>query len=144
GLAFSFVPCSEPDFWTAVFTYADLHRLAEADFSVGGRCYGVYGHDWRTTPPMQWLELMAAREMAMGPEPAPPPATHEAILVLSEPDFAAAVQDALRALNQAAALRQSPLLRSRLVVERAGAAAGPSERASALRAMLLEVIEALR
>ena len=66
GLAYTFIPCSEPDFWTGVFAYADLHRLGAADYTIGGRRYGIYGHDWRVTPPLAWLNLLAEREIAMG------------------------------------------------------------------------------
>jgi hypothetical protein len=37
GLAFTFFPCAEPDFWTAILSYAELIRYPEADFEVGGR-----------------------------------------------------------------------------------------------------------
>src|ERR1051325_6484244 len=47
GLAFTFFPCAEPDFWSAILSYAELTRYPEADFEVGGKRYGVYGHDWR-------------------------------------------------------------------------------------------------
>jgi hypothetical protein len=102
GLAFTFFACVDPDFWEPIFTYGDLLRLRSVDFTIGGHTYGVYGHDWRVTPPPVWLDMMAEREIAAdaGSEP-PRPVTpaHQPLLVLSEPDFANAVREALRALH---------------------------------------------
>jgi len=55
-------------------------RAPAADFTVGGRRYGVYAHDWRAMPPQAWLELLAARETAAAPlavEPLQPAGTQE-------------------------------------------------------------------
>ncbi len=144
GLAVTFFPCAEPDFWAPMFAYADLARLPEADFEIGGRRYGVYGHDWRRVPPMTWLDLLAEREIATGPATAQPPQARDPLLVLSRPDFGAAVHDAFRSIVRPDGLRSNPLLRSRLVVERAGSTANPQERAAALQALVLEAAERLR
>lgn len=114
NLAYTFVPCREPDFWTAVFAYADLHRLVAADYTIGGYTYGVYGHDWRVTPPLAWLTLLAEREIAMGIPHTPPP-IQPTLLSLSESDFAEAVRDALHDYHNPMTLRQNPLLRSALI-----------------------------
>lgn len=114
GLAYTFLPCIEPEFWTGVFAYADLQRLVEADYTIGGRRYGVYGHDWRVTPPLAWLNLLAEREIAMGIPHSPPPIT-QTIIALSESDFAEAVRAALRDFHNTVTLRTNPLLRSNLV-----------------------------
>lgn len=143
GLAYTFLPCAVPEFWASIFAYADLARLPEADFHVGGRRYGVYGHDWRAVPPLAWLALLAERELAGGPLAVSPPRSAEPLVVLSQPDFAAAVQRALHEYTRPDALRTNPLLRSRLVVERAGAQAGPAERIAALQALLRETAENL-
>lgn len=142
-LAFTFIPCADPDFWTPVFAYADLARLPEADFVVDGRRYGVFGHDWRQTPPMHWLELLGEREIAMTPQNVKPPVPAERLVVLSEDEFAEAVAAALRELTRNAGLAQNPLLRSRLVVQRSGAGSGQGDRIAALRALLLEAVESL-
>jgi hypothetical protein len=142
GLAFTFFPCANPDFWAVVFAYVDLARLPEADFEVGGRRYGVYGHDWRSRPPAAWLALLAEREIATELQVAPPPA--ESLIVLSESDFAAAVHDALRDLVRPEALRANPLLRSRLVAEQAGPAADGPARVSALQNLLKKTAGALQ
>jgi hypothetical protein len=142
GLAFTFFPCAEPDFWAAVFAYADLARLPEADFEVGGRRYGMYGHDWRKVPPAAWLALLAERETGLAPKAAPPPA--EPLLVLSETDFAAAVRDALRDLARPDVLLSNPLLRSRLVMEEAGPDVGSAGRVAALQALIKHAADSLQ
>jgi hypothetical protein len=144
ALAFTFFPCADPEFWAPLFAYGELPRLPAADFVVGRRQYGVYGHDWRTQPPPDWLALLAQREIADGPQPAPPAPAAEPLLVLSEPDFAAAVHQALRDLARPEALQRNPLSRSRLVVECAGPGADPVARAAALRELIIEAAEALR
>lgn len=143
-LAFTFIPCAEPDFWALVFAYAAMRRLPEANFETKGQRYGMFGHDWRVVPPAAWLELLAERDITLrAPEavPAAPGATH---LVLSRPDFADAVKDALRGYARPdEALHENPLLRSRLVAEAAGGAEAVAERLAALRRLVEEAAEAL-
>lgn len=138
GLAFHFFPCAQPEFWAAVFAYADLHRLPEADYAIGGRTYGVYGHDWRVVPPSAWLSLLAEREVAQGATAAPADSKPApTLIVLSESEFAEAVRSALQDFTQPDLMRRNPLLRSRLVVDQAGAEAGET----ACREALLELIK---
>jgi hypothetical protein len=121
-LAWSFLNVAEPERWHPVFTYLNMRRSPEAEFGVGGRRYAVYTHDWREEPPALWLEVMSEREMETDlvveaietRRPAP-------VIVLSEPEFAAAVRQALRDFTRPDALSANPLLRSRLVREREGA-----------------------
>jgi hypothetical protein len=117
GLAWTFLAFADPDFWAGACTYLDYHRIGPADFTVAGRTYGVYGHEWRTVPPLAWLSLLAARE-----DPAAAP-------TLDRERFGQAVKDALRGLGRAEGLRDSPLLESGLVPD----GLGDSERAAALR-----------
>ncbi|MBM3464001.1 MAG: ATP-binding protein [Armatimonadetes bacterium] len=141
GLAYTFLPCFGADFWTPVFAYAETPRIAEAEFSTDGRTYGVFGRDWRALPPMAWLSLLADREVGgTAPTAAAP---RETVVVLSRPEFDRAVHDALRDLASPEALRGSPLLRSRMVFERAGMSAAKSERAAVLEALLREAIGSL-
>lgn len=144
GLAYSFFPCSEPGFWEPLFTHIDLQRLPGGDFTMGERRYGVFGHDWRVTPPIAWLDVLADREIAGGGEVAAPPPAAVPLVVLSEPEFAAAVRDALRDISRPDGLRENPLLRSRLVTEQVGATAGTPERRVALRALVREAAESLQ
>ncbi|WP_374686552.1 ATP-binding protein [Promineifilum sp.] len=144
GLAYTFLPCADPIFWQALLSYADQTRLPEADFTVGGRHYGVYAHDWRVTPPLAWLELMAAREMNMNVGPSAPRSAGEPLIVLSEVEFATAVRDALRDYTDVTALTTNPLLRSRLVLAEAGPNAPVAARAPALRRVLRETCDTLQ
>ena len=145
GLAFTAFPCVDPDFWAPVFGYLDLARIAEADFNLGGRHYAVFGHDWRTTPPLAWLALLAERELASTPEPLPSlRAPTPALIVLSEAEFADAVRNVLQHFLHPDALADNPLLRSRLVVETAGAAADIPSRVAALQSLVREAAESLR
>lgn len=135
GLAYTFLPCREPEFWTAVFAYADLQRLPQADYTIAGQSYGVYGHDWRMTPPLAWLTLLAEREIAMGIPHTPPP-IQPTLISLSEADFAEAVRDALRDFHNTMALRQNPLLRSNLVKRQGADESDTAVQSTILRNLL--------
>ena len=137
-LAFSFVYYADPDLWADICAYSDMVRLAEADFTVGEHRYGVYGHDWRRTPVLAWLELLGERELGDGvvvASPEPEPFTRP-VRRLSEDDFAAAVKDALTGLGRATGLRGSPLLDAPLVAARVPAGADDRARSEELRARI--------
>lgn len=144
GLAFTFVPVANPDFWRMAFEYSDMKRMEEADFTVGGRRYGVYGHDWRATPPLAWFDLLAERELNMTPPDRQARQISEPLIVLSESDFATAVRDALRDYLNPPALLANPLLRSRLILGPGAGDGAPPARATALRKLLLEAAESLQ
>jgi hypothetical protein len=144
GLAFTFLPCAEPDFWAAMLAYADLARLSEADFEVGGKHYGVYGHDWRVVSPLAWQELLAQREIEANAEAIAPYQASEPLLVLSQSEFVEAVRDALRNFSRLDALGNNPLLRSRVVVEKVIAKVSTAERIAALRNLIKEVAESFQ
>jgi hypothetical protein len=77
----------------------------------------------------------------VAPTAAPP--ARPPLLVLSVPEFAQAVHDAVRDYARPYRLAESPLLRSRLVAERAGAEADEAAQVEAVRALLREAAEAL-
>jgi hypothetical protein len=141
GLVYSFLPCADADFWAPLFAYADLQRIPEADFEVGGRRYGTYGRNWKASPPMAWLGILGEREIANAPASPPQPRANTPLVMLSQPDFMAAVQDALRNFARPDALQRSVLLQSRIVTERAGAASPSAKRAAALQGLLKEAAE---
>jgi hypothetical protein len=144
GLAFTFFPCADPDFWLPVFGYADLERLPEADFTVGARRFGSFGHDWRVRPPLAWLELLGERETAQVVAGDPTVQTRPSLLVLSRPDFEQAVHQALRDYTQTDLLGSNPLLRSRAIVDRVSPEASIEERVGALQEVVLSATEPLK
>ncbi|MCL5995642.1 MAG: ATP-binding protein [Chloroflexi bacterium] len=144
GLAYTFLPCANPDFWVPVFNYVDLTRIPEADYEMGGRHYGVYGHDWRVTPPLTWLAILAERETASTTADTAMAKPSVSLVALSQEEFTQAVRDVLRDMTRPAALRRSPLVRSRLVMEQTGASSGEHERAEALHALLKKAVESLQ
>ncbi len=137
GIVYTFLPCAEPDFWLPMFSYGDLTRLMELDFEEDGRRFGVYGRNWRISPPFAWLNLMGERELATE---FTPPRPAETMLVLSASDFAAAVRDALRDYTDVVALQSNPLLRSRLILQQAQ----EGERVATLRRLLREAADTLQ
>lgn len=143
-LAFTFFSCAEPDFWAELFAYADLARIPEADFEVGGRHYGVYGHDWRAMSRMAWQALLAQREIDASAQARPPSQISEPLVVLSQPEFVGAVRDALRNFSCPSALQGSPLQQSRLIVERVAAQTGKTKRITVLQALVREAAESLQ
>ena len=147
ALAYTFFPCADPQFYRDVLTYADLVHSEELDFVSGGKPYTVFSHDWRLRPAAAWLDLMAEREIAYSAEsalPPLPPAAAPPVLVLSQPEFAQAVRDALRHFTRPDELQVNPLLRSRLVVDRVGNDATVTARARALHDILGETIGLLQ
>jgi hypothetical protein len=144
GLAFTMIPCAEPDFWTAVFGFADLYRLPEADFSVGEHSYGVYGHDWRAVPPLIWLANMAEHELGMKVETAAPTNLPAQLPIMDESAFADAVHDALRDFSNEVALQSNPLLDSRCLIKAVGANASKTARVEKLQRLLTEAAESMQ
>jgi hypothetical protein len=80
----------------------------------------------------------------MAPETVRPPAPAVRLVALSEAEFMAAVENALRDYTRPDVLRGSPLLRTRTVSERAGRTAGDAVRVTELRGLLKEAAEQLR
>ncbi|HWQ13140.1 MAG TPA: BTAD domain-containing putative transcriptional regulator [Roseiflexaceae bacterium] len=62
-LAHSFHVHAFPDAWAPVLEQVLFEREPAADFTLDGRTYGVFTHNWRACPPQRWLELLAEREI---------------------------------------------------------------------------------
>ena len=139
SLAFDFLTLAEPDRWDDYFALADLPRVPGADFTVGGRRYGLFCHDFRTVPVNALMELWTERALAQ--EMAPAPARAPEVLVLSQSDFADAVRQALGDMHRADLLARNPLLRTRLLRDRTG---GTDPSADDLGAVLREAVATLR
>jgi hypothetical protein len=146
-LAWSFPVVANPDFWEPHFAVVGFARVPEADFEVGGRRYGVFAHDWRAEPPLAWIEHKGLIELSDAAAAGPALSARGAgppLLVLSQPEFAAAVRQALRDYTRPGALAANPVLRSRLAAEYAAEHAGGTPTAATLQAMLRESAETLR
>ena len=141
GLAFTFFPCADPDFWAAILSYAELTRYPEADFEVSGKRYGIYGHDWRVMTPATWIARLAEKELGATGQTASPQ-TVEPIISLSHDDFRNVVKQALQEFARPGGLTGNSLLRSRLVSEAADK--GSRERSEILKSKIREAAEALR
>jgi hypothetical protein len=138
-LAWDFLTLAEPERWDDYFALADLPRAAGADFVVGGRRYGLFAHDFRRVPIDALLELVTERALAQ--DVTPPPPAQPPPLVLSQPEFDASVRQALRDLRRPDLLSRNPLLRTRLVADRAG---DEEQGGAALEALVSAAVEALR
>ncbi|RUT03545.1 hypothetical protein DSM106972_051840 [Dulcicalothrix desertica PCC 7102] len=143
GLAYTFLPCAEPEMWAPMLTYFDLKRLPKADFEINKRKYGIYGHDWRIVSPSAWRELLAKREIDAKSEIETTSSTTPRLLVLSEPDFIEAVYDALKNFTRTNALHNSPLLYSHLIENRANTN-DINERISTLQTLIKQTAESLQ
>lgn len=143
GLAFTFFPCADPDFWEPMLTYANIQRLPDAEFRIGEISYGVFGQDWRRIPPETWLSLLAEKEISTSPAKFALPAA-EPLIVLSESSFAKAVHKALKSINHSKELQGNPLLRSHLVMEQLPADAGDLDRMERLVSLIEEAVNSLK
>jgi hypothetical protein len=139
SLAFTFFPCADPDFWAAILSYAELTRCPEADFEVGGKRYGIYGHDWRVMPPAVWIARLAEKEIGGNDQAAP--AAADPVIYWSQDDFARAVKQALQGFARPGGLAGNPLLKSRIVSEEGR---DTKDRVSILRSKIQETAETLR
>lgn len=129
-LAWSFVAASDPDFMAPHFASIRFQRAPEADFVVGKRPYGVYGHNWVAEPVSAWQKNLQQVEAAM---PAGETAVSPPLISFTETEFAAAVRQALRDYTRPDLLATNSLLRSRLLP--------PTEQTpAALQALLREAI----
>jgi hypothetical protein len=118
-LSWSFVAIEDHDRWAPFFSHIRQSHAPQAEFRVGGRDYTVYVHDWRAEPPLMWLREMADRELTTTmPIDRDELEAQRSIVVLSRPDFEAAVRQALRDYARPDRLVGNALLSSRLVADR--------------------------
>jgi hypothetical protein len=144
ALAYTFLVCAEPDAWAPMLNYFDMTRLLEVDFTTQETKYGVYGHDWRIVSPEAWRELLARREIAASETPTSNTPTSQPLLVLSQPDFIEAVQDALRNFTRSDVLQKNSLLRSHLVDAQVTGNDSTKERVTTLQNFIKQAAESLQ
>jgi hypothetical protein len=140
-LAWSLVAFSDPARWVPMMQYVNFERADAAAFTVGGRLYGVYAHDWRAEPWELWWDQLGERSLSFEPVIGEEASIHQSapVVVLSEPEFTACVRQALRDWTRPAALAGNPLLQSRLVVDGASDGSGVPR----LQALLREALDTL-
>ena len=138
-LAWDFLALHEPERWDEFFALADLPRAVGADFTIGGRRYGLFGHDFRHLRVDALMDLWTERALAQ--DPALRPAAVDDALVLSQPEFTDAVRQALRDLHRPALLASNPLLRTRVTRERAGAEPPNAESLADLLRMAVDALD---
>jgi hypothetical protein len=140
-LAWSFLTFAPSENWLPVMRYINFEHAEEGDFTVGGRQYNVFAHDWRVEPFEMWWDQLCERSLStetVGEEAAPPPTS--SLVVLSESEFATFVRQALRDYVRPAALTANPLARSRLVADNDGNVGD----AGRLHVLLREALETLK
>lgn len=136
-LAWCFLAVHDPEYWHGLMGYIHYQPAPEAAFEIGGRRYTPFAHDWRVQNGVAWLEMMEGRELATDTTLEDLEAERlRQLIVLSEPEFAEAVRQALREFVRPEALAASPLMRSRLVVEQGGPDPAPAVLQDLLRAAL--------
>ncbi len=115
-LAHSYVVMRDDGFWNAHL--GDINMLPiDARPEVGGNAYALFSHDWRVQPAGPWLQEKSQAMLTGSPMVEVRQAASSELNVLSQPEFEAAVRDALRTLRQPELLEANPLQRSRLVAE---------------------------
>jgi hypothetical protein len=139
NLSWDFLTLAEPDRWDEFFAAADLPRAEGADFSVGNRRYGLFAHDFRKRSvdvlTRLWTEQALAYDAGSDRQEHQP-----AYLLLSFPDFEAAVRQGFKDLQRPDLLARNPLVRTRLV----GQGSDPGcEPGAALNAVLREGVSTL-
>jgi hypothetical protein len=139
-LAWNFINFTNPEFIEPHFTAVHFWRSPEADYVVDDHRFGVFAHDWRVEPAMDWLHVKAS--LAADPNLTAQSTTFSqapSFLVLSQPEFADAVRKALRDYSHTDELAANPLMQSRLVADVARQGASPE----ALRALIREAVASL-
>jgi hypothetical protein len=132
-LAWSFLTFADAGQWEPVMRYINFRRTAEADFTLGGRRYGVFAHDWRLEPFAAWWDGLCERAFGNDPGPVFTEAVAAPAAMLSCGEFAAAVRLALRDYARPERLATSPLLRTRAALEHAKGPAAPADLQSMIR-----------
>lgn len=127
NLAYTFLSCADIDFWAPLLSRSLFTRLAEADFAVDGRCFGVLGHDWRPLPPRTWLTLWAeGRRVAALSAAAVRERNRQsdAPVTLTRAELRTALREFLKEWHNPDQRDDNPLLRMNLVRQAATKTAG--------------------
>ncbi len=116
GLTWSYAVFQDNGSWNDYLR--DLNMLpADERPAVGDHRYALFAHDWRAQPADAWLTEKSNAMLSGAAMPPSPSPADGGLVVLSRPEFDAAVREALRTLRKPAVLADNPLNRSRLVIE---------------------------
>jgi hypothetical protein len=138
ALAWDFLALHEPEQWDEFFALADLPRAVGADFTIDGRRHGLFGHDFRTVPVHDLIDLWTERSLAQ--DPTLQLMSRSEPLVMEQAAFFESVRQALRDLHHPHRLAQNPLMRTRLVQQRGEGSTGGAE----LVELVHQAVDALR
>ncbi len=138
GLAWAFIVTPDGDQLEPMFNHLGFSSVRTG---AGKPHTGLFARDWRVESGAAWLKGMEERELATRPSQAPRPDPVEPAprLVLSEPDFALAVRQAMKDFHRPGELAENPLLRSRVMLD-----AAPDPTPADLQTMLRAALESLR
>lgn len=138
-LAYDFLTLAEPEGWDDYFRLAGLPRVNGADTTLGRHRFGLFCHDFRAIPIATMIDAWEEQVLAQDfHRPAPTPRSPD---VPDRAEFDAEVRRALGDLHRPDLLERSPLLRTRLMMERV---APRRPDGAALAALLLEAARSLR
>lgn len=119
------------DAWMPWVARGIVRRHKQLDIRLDGRGYESFGVDWRRDLRPAWLEQLAlADETPRQPS----------LRVLARSEFDEALRSALKTYAMTGDLRLSPLLESRLVVDRLTPGAGLMERLALLRRLIRSAV----
>jgi hypothetical protein len=133
-LAYSYLLTSNAETYVALGHLGGYVRVPALDVTIGGRDYGMFAHDMRRTPVLEFVERFVQGHTTRA-APSPP--------ALAEEPFADAARLALKQLADPARLADNPLIGARLVLARSPAESTASARGEILRTILLETVASL-
>jgi DNA-directed RNA polymerase specialized sigma24 family protein len=133
-LSWSYMVIADPKFWKPQMDYLEQWPIDQTP-AVGDQPYTLFAHDWRAVPVDAWLDRRVPQEL-FGAQATPAPPEPE-LTVLSRQEFDAAVRDVLRSWSRDDALAASPLVTSRLIVDRHG------DPVQVLRDLLVAAVDTL-
>ncbi|WP_165977709.1 ATP-binding protein [Nonomuraea diastatica] len=136
-MAWSYIAIRHPSHaWMEHLRHYDMRDITEQP-RLGDHAYTLFAHDWRAVPAQAWLGQVSRLPDTTSPED--PGAAPAELAVLSQAEFSEEVRKALRQLSRPDELSASPLVRTRLIAERAG-----QDPATALGDLLRQAIDDLR
>jgi len=118
GLAVHLLSVTKPEFWKTLLNYYGMEHVPSLDYTANNIPRGFYMHDWRKTPPKQWLKSLVKKEHT-GTAEAKTAQPKKEMLVLNETEFFENVYAALKDYHSDKKLESNPLIQSRFVLHAA-------------------------